>query len=54
MSVCPLVDFHMVDFLTCYFALCPMRRACAVPALSLRTPCVPPILLVVFLLLCSM
>src|ERR1700690_2979229 len=41
MSVCPLVSFHMVDFLTCYFALRPIRRACAVPAVSsLHTPCV--------------
>jgi hypothetical protein len=38
-SVCSLVDFHLIDFLTCHLALCPMRRACADPARSLRLYC---------------
>jgi hypothetical protein len=38
MSVYPLINFHIVNFLTYYFALRPIRCAYAVPALSLRTP----------------
>jgi hypothetical protein len=38
-SVCSLVDFHLIDFLTCHLALCPMCRACADPARSLRLHC---------------